>query len=283
MPTGGGIWFLRFTSNQWQLIPVLNGAVPMEMTFYPASVSSLPDAYAYLPTASLSDKIASEISAAVDAANGAFNFQLYLLQYNLLDQLNSPVVKLLYGHMAVSSTPQQQILGLAGLIRLGDVSSLLAAAQSAQIFENYAIENGILLSSLRESFRGVDAASVAALGESAQTTTSSVFRECAAHALAAVHTVATLPYLAALLDDADENVRVEAIGGIGAFANGLPSQVAVGNLAMAHLQLPATAPYKTQATVSNFAMGSAAIGKNEASYLSFWKNWWSQNHSALGY
>jgi hypothetical protein len=76
---------------------------------------------------------------------------------------------------------------------------------------------------------------------------------------------------------------VDAIGGMGAFANGLPVQTTAGVASLAFLQVPASAPYKTAETMANFAMGSTAIETNEASYLSFWNGWWSSNRASLGF
>jgi hypothetical protein len=90
-------------------------------------------------------------------------------------------------------------------------------------------------------------------------------------------------FLATLLSDPNATLRVEAVGGMSAFANGLPIQTPAGVASMAALQLPASAPYKTPETVAHFAMGSTAIEANEASYVSFWKGWWAQNRASLGF
>jgi hypothetical protein len=89
--------------------------------------------------------------------------------------------------------------------------------------------------------------------------------------------------LGALLDDPDSTLQIEAIGGLGSFANGLAMQTTAGNASLAHLQLPATAPYRTAETIANFAMGSSAIQKNQATYLAFWKQWWAQQRGSLGF
>jgi hypothetical protein len=52
---------------------------------------------------------------------------------------------------------------------------------------------------------------------------------------------------------------------------------------LAHLQIPASAPYKTPETTANFAMGSQAIERNESSYVLFWSGWWARNKASLGY
>jgi hypothetical protein len=207
------------------------------------------------------------------------------LQHGLLDQLQSPVVTVHYQRMSISPSTQQRILGLSGLIRSGSAAALASAAQAAPTLASYPTENGILLLSIRDHFRATDANSIAVAGQAAADTTnpSLPFRQAAAHALAAIHTAAALPYLDALLEDPDFNLRVEAIGGIGAFANGLPVQTSAGVPSLAYLQFPATAPYKTADTVANFALGTQAIAKKEASYLSFWRDWWLQNRAKLGY
>jgi hypothetical protein len=281
---GIGLWFLQRSSGDWALLPVFQGSVPLGMTFFPASASPVLSAYAYDPAAPLSDKVASEISSAIEGANG-YHLQLYALHYGLLDQLQSPVVALLYQRMSNSTSTQQRILGLSGLIRGGSGTALIAAAEGAASFGSYPTETSVLLLSIRDHFRPTEPSAVAALGQTAAdfANPSLAFREAAAHALAAIHSVTTLPYLATLLDAPETELRVEAIGGIGAFANGLPVQIAAGVPSLAHLQLPPAAPYRTGDTMVNFALGSQAIERNEASYLLFWKQWWSQHRTALGY
>jgi hypothetical protein len=39
----------------------------------------------------------------------------------------------------------------------------------------------------------------------------------------------------------------------------------------------------TPDTIANLAMGTQAISRDEAKYLSFWKAWWLQHRSELGY
>jgi hypothetical protein len=292
LPTGGtitaagsGLWFLQHSSSAWLLLPVVQGSAQLSTTFFPESVGPVLSAYAYSPATALSDKIAAEICSAIEGTNGGvLPFQFYGLQNGLLDQLNSPVVTLYYERMSTSTSAQQQILGLSGLIREGSGTALATAAQAAPAFEAYPLENGILLQSIRDYFRPADTSSIATLGQVAvDSTKPTTFREAVAHALAAIHSIQTLPYLATLLDDSDLHLQVEAIGGMGAFANGLPAQSAAGVPSLAYLQLPPSSPYRTADTLANFALGSHAIQQNEASYLSFWKQWWAQQRTSLGF
>jgi hypothetical protein len=280
-----GIWFLKQSSTGWGLLPVVQGNVPLVMTCYPTSTTgTLIAAYAYASTASATDKLASELSSAVESSTDAGNFPLTSLHYGTLEQLQSPVITVLYHRLSSTGSPQQQALGFAGLVRQGSSAALTSAAKVATVLEGYPAENGILLLSIRDQFRASDARSVNALGQiAADTTANQLFREAAAHALSSMHTKESLPFLAKLLSDGDVTLRVEAIGGLASFANGLPGQTASGTPGLAHLQLHIGAPYQTAETIANFAMGSQAIEQNESRYLTFWQTWWSQQKSQLGY
>lgn len=282
--TSSGLWFLRQSANAWVLIPVVSGTVPLSMTFFPEAVAPIPSAYAYSPTAAISDKVASEICAAMESMTGILPLQFSQLQYGPLDELSSPVVALYYQRMSASVLVPQQIVGLSGQIRAGSGAALASSAQGASAFEAYPLENGILLLGIRDYFRSADAIAITTLGAIAiDTSKPSAFRRADAHALAAIHTTGTLPYLAALLDDSDSTLQIEAIGGLGSFANGLATQTVAGNASLAHLRLPPTAPYRTAETMANFAMGSQAIQKKQAAYLAFWKQWWLQQQGNLGF
>ncbi len=281
--SASGIWFLRKAGGSWQVIPVVQGAMQLSAVYFPAPANLL-SAYAYGQSATLREILASELASAVESNDG-YNFSLYSLQSGLLDDLQSPIIELLYERMATSANLDNQLLGLSGLIRSGNASALTSAIQKAPAAPSGDPAIGILLRSIRDDFRATSANSVAVLGVAATSSSNpnSTFREAAGHALAAIHTSATLPFLATLLDDSDLNLRVEAVGGMGAFANGLPTQTKASVASLSYLQLPAGAPYKTDATVANLAFGVQAITRNQASYLSFWKSWWSQNRASLGY
>jgi hypothetical protein len=282
---GTGIWFLQGASGAWALLPVVQGSVPLAMTYFPAPSGPILSAYNYDASATLSDKVAAELGSAIESGGGAYTFQLYALQYGLLDKLNSPYTSVLYQRISTSTSIAQQIIGLSGLIRGGSAGALSSAIQAVPAYVGYPKENGILLLSVRDYFRAVDANSIAVLGQTAvdSANPNSALREAVAHALAAIHTTATLPYLATLLGDEDVNLQAEAVGGIGSFANGLPIQTSAGVPSLAYLQFPASAPYMNVGTKANFALGPQAIGRNGASYLSFWGQWWLQNRASLGF
>ena len=281
--SGTGLWFLEHSSSGWLLLPVMTGGISLNDCYFPVPTGPIAPAYAYSPTAGLSDKITSELAAALEADHPR-SMPLDFLNYSL-DELGSPVAGILYQRLSASASVSQRFMGLSGLIRQGSASALSAASSLASQFASFPQETGVLLNAIRNDFRPTDANSVAVLGNIAvdSANLSVSLRQASAHALSSIHTSATLPYLAALLDDPDEELRFEAIGGIGAFANGLAVQTPANTPSLASLQLKPGAPYRTPETIANFARGEQAISRNEAAYLAFWKNWWATNRSALGF
>lgn len=279
--SGSGIWFLAQAAAGWQLIPAMQGTVPMNMTFFAAPATPILARYAYAEEATLSDKLASELCSAIETSGGTSGWPMSTLFEGQLERLQSPVVGVLFQRLSNSTSVPQEILGLAGQIRSGSGAALQAAAQSAAAFESSPVELGNLLLSVREDYRPSDGASVTALGQIADSSSLPAdFRVAAAHALAAVHTASALPYLANLFGDADTNVRVEAIGGFALFVSGFPSQAP--GTGLAYLQTQASAPFKNSSTMAHFALGYQAVEKNESFYLSFWQQWWAQNGAPLG-
>jgi hypothetical protein len=277
-----GIWFLRRTSGPWQVVPLVQGSMQLSNIYIPSPPGPVLSAYAYSASASLDDKLASEMCSAIEGVGGD-SLQMYALLIGGVDELNSSVPHLFYRRLVNSSSTEKQVFGLSGLIRSGDSSALTAAAQIASTVTGRHAEGALLLS-VREYLRPTDPTSVIAVGQVAtNSTVPAALREVAAHVLEAVHTAAALPFLATLLDDPDLNLRVEAVGGMGAFANGLAVRTRQTQVTLVYLQLPANAPYKTQDTVAHFALGRQTIAANEASYISFWKAWWSANRASLGY
>jgi hypothetical protein len=282
--SGNGLWFLQRGASGWRLLPVVDGEEPFNSTFFPQPSGPISIADAYGPTAPLADVVASEVSYAIESADDG-GARLLAVYSSLLDQLNSPVVQKLYTRLSASNNTSQKILGMSGLIRGGSTPALTAAAQLGASLGNYPLENGVLSNAIRDDFRGIDANSVQVLGQIATGSTGAgtLLREAAAFALRSIHTKEALPYLAAFMDDADQGIRAEGIGGLSAFANGLPVQTPANVVSMAYLKYPASAPFQTDQTKANFAMGLESIAPNETVYLSFWKTWWAQNRAALGY
>jgi hypothetical protein len=198
--------------------------------------------------------------------------------------LNPPVIQRLYTRLSASNNTSQKILGLSGLIRGGSAQAFSAAGQLGASLGDSPLENGILSNSIRNGFRATDANSVQVLGQIATGSTGAgtLLRQAAAFALQAIHTKEALPYLATFLQDVDPGVRADGIGGMSAFANGLPVQTPANAVSMAYLKYPASAPFQTDLTKANFAMGLESIAPNETAYLSFWKSTFALDRLKFG-
>jgi hypothetical protein len=272
-----GLWFLKRSGNAaaWRLLPVLQGHGLFTDVFFPVAPGAIAAAYSYTPEAPVHDKLASELCAALENADGGA--AIYPEMYRgFLDQLQSPVVEAFYRRMAASNIPSRRILGLGGLVGNGD-SSALSSATKITGLDQHPTEASVLLHSIRYSFRATDANSVAVLGGIAiDTNLSAAFREAAAFALCSIHTMETLPYLAALLYAPEPALEAEGAGGLASFANGMPVQTMANVASLGYLQFPERAPYKTQETMAHFALREAALD-----YVAFWRTWWAEHKDAV--
>jgi len=281
--SGDGIWFLKQVPGGWELVPVIQNG-PFGWSYYPASVSSSgPNGpFSYSPTASVQDKLASELAEAIINNDGT-NPQMWSLLSSAIDGLNAPITSQIYQQLAASPAIDNEMIGLAGLIRTESISAFSSAVALAPTFPT-TIAWQTLFDTIHERYRPTDSISVAVLGRAAtdKSDPNIQFRFAAAHALARVHTKDALPYLATLMDDSNQELRTEGIGGLGAFALGLPVQTPASIPSMSYLQRSST-PYRNAETEANFTYSPFAIKKNEAAYLTFWKKWWTQNKASIGF
>ena len=100
---GSGIWFAQQASSSWQLLPVMQGAMELSNTFFASPPGPVLSAYAYNWKAPLSDALSSEISSAIEGLADGYSLPLYTLHHGLLDQLNSPIIAVLYQRMSTST------------------------------------------------------------------------------------------------------------------------------------------------------------------------------------
>ncbi len=132
-----------------------------------------------------------------------------------------------------------------------------------------------VLSALADSFRDTTPASIQQLGALLDaTSTTPDLRGAAINALAAIHTRATLPFLAALLASSDSSEQMKAVIGLSSFANGCASQTPANVKTLTYAMIPQSAPYQTKDTVANFAFQSVPP-EREAQLVAFWTAWWA--------
>ena len=107
-------------------------------------------------------------------------------------------------------------------------------------------------------------------------------QSCAAEALRNIHTKETVPFLAPLLDSPDQTIRYYGLSGLASFTNSgvVPREPPLMIDGVVTPRNPSA--FMSAETVRNYpTMSTFAL--NEASYLSFWKAWWTTNQVALAH
>jgi len=260
----------------------------------------LPTKWSYPDTAKPEDKLAYEIAWAIESHPDGTPAAIAIKSNNLdgiSDQARADIYQKLYS----STVADAHFTGLLGLVKqgnpgvLGDVMSNMAQFAEAPITNSYTVngqrvsgairdENGMVVTqigSIAENIGEIvdtSAATVNALGTFLQMQNSpQSVRYAAAHALANIHTGAAVAYLAPLLNSDDAVLRADAIGGIACFANAVP--VIDPTKPDGRVDINKNGPFKTDVTVSHFAMGTATISRNESYYLNYWRAWWAAHGS----
>jgi hypothetical protein len=266
-----GIWFLKKESQAtWSIMPVLEGAIPIDISFITVPAGPL----SYDPDATPVDKLVAEIAAAAQEPSTASEAARHI-GLGALNDLDPTKVRRLWDALAQSSSGPSKAIGLAQLIQAGDRAALLAVANGdVQIDPG---QPNFLAMSINQ-YRDSDPAAISALAKVAQG--QEPLRSAAAHALRAIHTEDTLPYLAALLDSDSAIVRYEGVAGIASFANGLPVQTDQNYTNMAFLKPSATAEFQPTDETREHFPGLDLFRENEQKYILFWKKWLADNQLA---
>ena len=277
-----GLWFLQKQApGKYGVLPASVESSGFENGYWGPSPLQLPSNYTYSEGAALADKITLEIGAVVEAGGG---IEPYLLDSNeaILDSFAPNSSQAVHRRWADSNSVNLQTLGLRGLIRQGDVSSLQTVANSLSSLSRGRWFTSVALD-LRDNYRNPDPAGVQILGQLIATAEEgSRLQLGAAHALSSMHTRETLPILAGLLDSKVQRLRIEGANGLSSFANGRPMQTPANVVSMACSQEQTDAPYRTSGTHANDVMGDTAA-RDETRYIGFWKAWWTQMSPQLSH
>jgi hypothetical protein len=262
----------------------------------------LPAQWAYPETAKPKDKLAYELAWAIESHPEGSPAAIAIKSDNL-DGVSDESKADIYHKLHLSSAADAHFTGLLGLVKqgdanaLGEVASNMAQFTQTPITTSYTVngqatsvairdENGAPATQIGpiaisiDQIVDPDAATVDALGTLLQMQNSpQSIRYAAAHALANIHSGAAVTYLAPLLNSDDAVLRTDAIGGIACFANGVPA--INPSKPDGRVDLNKNSPFKTDATLSHFAMGATTISQKEAYYLNYWRGWWSANGAAV--
>jgi hypothetical protein len=273
-----GIWFLkaRTSFGTYELLPVMQGSVPVEWTILPA-VEQLPSSWATGKAAGPADRVFRELVALLDSGVTSTGFASeFLSQFS--DE-STPGLKTTYGQMLTSPKAELSAAGMAGLLRAGDVSALSALTQRATGSANGVGLRASEVQALCEFSNGNAGALMllARIAERSQTTPQ--LRECAAHALRRIHSRETLPLLLKLLDADSQVVRYEAVAGLASYANSgfIPNEQSL--IVDGLVQARQRAPERDAATASQFPTLDR-FRREEATIVAFWRDWATRSISA---
>ncbi len=273
LPAGYGMWFLQKAVNgTWTLVPVKQGQgkVPFELSYFALSKANTPTTAGNSKSMGLSDIIATELVTAMQHYKDLN--QLKALADGLLDIGDSTVTIDLCRNLSVSSDPELRFIGLTGLVRAHDASSLAELAKSMDAIPTLKLRE-FPLGAIR-SQRDASPDTIQALGRFASSS-SALVQKNAAEALGYIHTPATLPLLAALLNSPDPSAREAAIRGLSLFVDNLPITTLDSTPSQKWRVPQGPAPYRTHDT-GLYSLSTRALDPaQEAKYLQFWKSWWA--------
>lgn len=273
-----GILFLKRDGAGLSLISFSTPSTSIEDVYIPAASPLLPE-YSYIAHASVTEKVLSEIANAVEATPG--NPFLQFVHHGGLERYSSPIILNLYTKLSQSTSSGQKAVGIAGLIRRGELNALgrleVEAAELSQSPEGRLLEFGI-----EAYYRNPDPRGVAILGRVANNPGARPsLRKAVAGSLASIHTRDALPYLLQLLDSPDPELQSLGVGGMAMFANLGAKPQQAGMLMTPQISGREDAPFRTNETLTNFAMGKEAFEANSQKYIQFWKIWWAKNRQKI--
>jgi len=271
-----GMWFLtRGVDGAW----VSRHALPLGLTvlglFVPVAAERPNGPFSYGAGASLNDALVYEAAAGFQLEANQNRAWWILEALGAFDRMDTEAVRTVLRAYAASENLKLRTVALAGSLERsipGAIPTLAALLPSLTDDPN----KSLVVSALRDSWRDSTSASIQQLISFLPGVTDGSVRAAAVRALAAIHTIDTLPFLASLLTSDDATEQVQAVYGLSAFANACPMQTQMPNntTSGAYLQCDAPGPYKTTQTSVNFAFPAISAARL-APLVSFWQGWWS--------
>jgi len=262
-----GMWFLQKTQiGTWTLLPVKQGRVPFQSSYFALSKANSPALLgSNLTPVSTNDVIAVELTTAIQHYNDLN--QMSDLAYGLLRTSNSALMADLYRTLSSSSDRELKFLGLTGLVRMKDASALVEIARNADAIPNLKTSE-FPLSAIR-SVRDNSPTTIQALAQMTSSH-STIVQGSAAEALRDIHTRETLPALGQLLESSDPATREAAIKGFSLFVENLPITTPQSIPSQAWRVPQGPAPYRSPET-DLYSLSTRVLDPaKEAIYLQFW-------------
>lgn len=229
----------------------------------------------------LEARVAQVMAAAIEADTSQAARFLGFVRYS-----DAPNV---FDSWSGSNSPHLRAYGLGARIAAQDASAVGSLASAIAAADR---TDASLIGSALRGYRNPAPNAVIAIGTLAMTpgVDPPLIVDCA-YALSAIHTKQSVPFLAGLLDSRDPMVRQLAVAGLSSFVtnmriakDGLDSVEARDEVLNPgrRRSLPSNdAPFETMETRAFLHFGPFKSDADEASVISFWKNWYQQNRAAF--
>jgi len=174
-----------------------------------------------------------------------------------------------------SSDPELRFIGVLGLLTAPDDAAALSEIAGNLDLVSTLSSRTLLASSICGQLN-TDAAAVKAIG-AISASNDLGFQSCAAMALSLIHTRASLPFLAQLLNNQNTFVREQAMKGLSRFCDNLPAATAVNMINGRGVLSQGSSPYSTPGT-RKYSLSVSSLNASpypESEFLQFWSDWWT--------
>lgn len=253
--------FLKRAANRLEILPGMAGAQELREAVF--ILPTKPSPSKPLGATPL-DKVLEVLSDALGNIPPEYGARVSLV--SVARTTKSPVLRAAFLRYLSHAEPRTRETAIAGLLAMNELSGLTAAQSDPAV-----LKNGAVLQEIKWSYIASDSSSISALARLTKASDEEV-KLAAAAALARVHTPATLPLLAELLNSDSPRIQAAAVGGLSMFANHVP----IGT----HHPAPGEWKYRTDRTMQNSAMDERVIRNNPA-IVAFWKAWWTEHKEEL--
>jgi hypothetical protein len=278
-----GLWFLRENDGVFQVLPLGWGDFIFEDVYLPLPSTELPEPAAVIPGLGASGRRSHQLVLAAlinsylsspDSSSDLRNLVVSSLQDKEGRQDSIAAAKALIA----SDSADHQILGLEAALRLGSDEALPLLAEKAPALQSHRMFSGVLFA-LGTEYKPNGEASIASLRQLAALHLSGVnFDATVAAALRKIGTKAVVPAMVELLDSQDPTAQLHAAHFLSEYAlfadaNGnIPVSTGPGRVA---------GPWGTDATQAHMPSRDSPMTAQE--YTAFWKWWWAENKTKLGF
>ena len=270
---GRGLFFFRQDARgNLTLLPPMNGDIDFEGTYYFIPPKGPVEEVKAEQAITLEEKIFAELAASKVHDRSPGQGAVFDLE-EAFAGLHSSFITDTFNRFSVSNDARLKTIGLKARLRQGDLAALAEVRASVKDVANYTGAARVT-EAIRFYFLNEEPAAVKILGELLVAEDASIeLRNAAATALARLHSKEALPYLAKMLESPNITMRTYAVGGMAMFANNVP----VGG----HHPAPGDWKYRTEETIRHSALDERLVSENEAFYVGFWMDWWSQHRIDL--